>query len=384
MEHPLKLTFVSKYASEDVLGWSGIPYFMKSAFERQGLLIDHIGPLPDKITPSVVGRKLLYSYILRRRYMRDREPSFLRSYATYVSDHLNEAETDVVFSPSSLPVALLKCRRPIVFWTDSAFAGMVDFYSSFSHLCDRTVRNGHEMERAALQNCALAIYSSEWAARTAMESYGTNPDKVKVVPFGANLPGGNARDDVKRFVECRPRDKCRFLFLGVDWNQKGGDIAIETAAELNRRGLETELTIAGCLPPKQVCLPEFVKVLGFISKQNPEGFAQITGLLRDSHFLILPSRAECYGIVFAEACSFAVPCLSTNVGGIPSAVRDGLNGRTFAAGTFVSECAEFVINLFEKSCRYRELALSAFDDYSERLNWDVACRQVTELIRAVT
>src|SRR6202790_1327896 len=236
MQHPLKLAFVSRYGPEDVLGWSGIPYFMEKSFERQGLLIDHIGPLPEKVTPSVVGRKLLYSYILRRRYMRDREPSLLTSHARYVKDHLKHADVDVVFSPSSLPVALLRCNRPIVFWTDSVFAGMVDFYSSFSHLCNRTMQNGHEMERAALQNCALAIYSSHWAAETAIEFYGTNPNKVKVFPFGANIPGGNTRDEVEDFVGRRPRDKCRLLFLGVDWNQKGGDIAIETAAALNRTG----------------------------------------------------------------------------------------------------------------------------------------------------
>jgi glycosyltransferase involved in cell wall biosynthesis len=260
---------------------------------------------------------------------------------------------------------------------------MVDFYSSFSHLCRRTLQNGHQMEQAALQNCSLAIYSSEWAARTAIEIYGTNPDKVKVVPFGANLPGGNTRNQVQRSVDCRPRDKCKFLFLGVDWNQKGGDIAVETAAELNRAGLETELTIVGCRPPKQERLPDFVKVLGFISKETSEGFAQISGLLRDSHFLILPSRAECYGIVFAEASSFGVPCLTTNIGGIPTVVKDGLNGRTFPIETFVSECAEFVMNLFKNHCHYRELSLSAFDEYSKRLNWDVACRQVAELIQAV-
>jgi len=45
------------------------------------------------------------------------------------------------------------------------------------------------------------------------------------------------------------------------------------------------------------------------------------------------------GLVLCEDCEFAVPCLATDVGGIPDVVKNGINGRTFglesSAGSIV-------------------------------------------------
>lgn len=100
---------------------------------------------------------------------------------------ISTANVDVVFSPGTIPIAHLKTNYPIVFWADATFAGMIDFYPSFSNLCSRSIRDGNRMEQAALSKCSLAIYSSEWAAKTALDNYDVNPQKVKVVPFGANI-----------------------------------------------------------------------------------------------------------------------------------------------------------------------------------------------------
>ena len=42
----------------------------------------------------------------------------------------------------------------------------------------------------------LALFSSDWAARGAIELYGADKNKVKVVPFGANIQTFPAFDDV--------------------------------------------------------------------------------------------------------------------------------------------------------------------------------------------
>ena len=149
---------------------------------------------------------------------------------------------------------------------------------------------------------------------------------------------------------------------------------------MNNSGLNTELTVVGCQPIIISKLPSFVKSLGFISKSTKEGKQRINQLLAESHFLILPSKSECYGIVFCEANALGVPCISRRVGGIPTIIKDDLNGKLFERDSDATEYCEYISNIFTNYTEYKKLALSAFNEYESRLNWKVAGQKVKELI----
>jgi glycosyltransferase involved in cell wall biosynthesis len=171
------------------------------------------------------------------------------------------------------------------------------------------------------------------------------------------------------------------LFLGVDWHRKGGDIAVELAQALNSQGLSTELTIVGCSP--QIRASEFVSVKGFVSKNTREGQSILESLLAESHFLVLPSRAECLGVVIPEANSFGVPVVTSNVGGIPTVVRTGVNGAMFPLENFVQQACNFIRKSMENCTIYGQLAVSSFGQYENRLNWKVAGKKVKELLEEI-
>ena len=111
---------------------------------------------------------------------------------------LTTISSDVVFSPGTIPIAYLRTEKPIVFWKDSTFAGMIDFYSEFSNLCTEIIENKNKMEQLALSKCRLAIYSSKWVASTATQNYDVDPAKVKVVLFGANISCKRNFQDIKQ------------------------------------------------------------------------------------------------------------------------------------------------------------------------------------------
>jgi len=270
-----------------------------------------------------------------------------------------------------------------VFWTDATFAAMVDYYPTYSHLSAESIRQGNEAEQRALEHCRLAIYSSEWAARSAIAHYSVAEEKIRVVPFGANLECTRCTEDIETLIAARPRTPYKLLFLGVNWERKGGAIALAVAKELNRSGLPTELSIVGCPPITDEALPPFVKVLGFISKMTPVGMRRLEQLLSEAHFLIVPSRAECSAIVFCEANSFGVPCLSTRVGGTPEIIRDGVNGQTFERDAPISAYCAFIADVMSDYTRYQELALSSFGEYQARLNWDVAGQRIKALLEEI-
>jgi glycosyltransferase involved in cell wall biosynthesis len=350
---------------------------MRAALQQAGLdVVPMITEEPRRA--SVLARKTAYK-LAGRRYLSDREPSVLARHAQTVHHLSRTADTRVVLSPGTVAVSALAPDTDFVFWTDATFGGLVGFYPEFSSLCRRSIRDGHRMEQRALDECALALYASEWAARTAIDLYGADPAKVHVVPFGANFTSDLTTSEVQEVIDQRELAHCELLFVGVDWQRKGGDVAVEVAAELNRRGRPTRLHVVGCNPPTSS--PEFVVPHGFISKATPDGISHMTSLFRRAHFLILPTRAACFGVVFAEAASFGVPSMATRVGGVGTAVGETAGGFLASNDCAPAEYADFVVATMSDPGIYRSHALSSRRDYETRLNWTTSARCVADLLR---
>ena len=379
---PLRLAFVTAYDASDPAGWAGVALHMSRALEAQGILLEYIGPLSERRPLRAALKQRVYR-LAGRRYMRDRDPGTVRSYARQVADRLATVSVDAVLSPGTLPVAYLECAAPIVVWTDATFHGLAGFYPEYARLCRETERGGHAAERAALDRCALAIYTSEWAARTAIGGYGADPARVRVVPFGANLAAEPREPDVANGIRARRFDECRLLFLGRDWERKGGPAALAVAEALNRRGVKARLLIVGCTPRLGPLSAARCEVVGPLDTGSAEGHARFAEILRDSHFLILPTLADCTPHAVAEANAFGVPCLATAVGGLPTVVRDGLNGTLFPAGTAPEAWCDLVVRTLANKDHYESLALSSYAQYRTRLNWRSATENVRSLIEGV-
>ena len=383
----MKLAYVTTYDSTKLTGsdeWSGTGYYIAQALKSQSIELNYVGPLQDlpclKATRKL--KRHYYEFLYHKRYEKNSDRQTLKNYARQVKQKLTDRDS-LVFSATVDPIAYLECDRPMAFWADATFAGIADFYPQYSNLHPDVVEDWHRMERSALERCQLAIYSSDWAAKSAIEYYQADPNKVKVVPFGANISSELDFARVKDAIEARLSNVCKLLFIGVEWLRKGGDVAYAVAKQLNKSGLKTELTVVGCQPEIKEAIPEYVKPLGFIKKSTPEGKERLNQLILESHFLILPSIADCTPMVFPEANSLGVPCLSTKVGGIPSVIHDGENGKLFAPDADVSEYCNYIQDLFSNYSQYKELAYASFNAYQSRLNWRSAGAKVEQLLSEI-
>jgi glycosyltransferase involved in cell wall biosynthesis len=363
--------------------WTNVRgYYQAQSLQNQGVEIEYFQISPNMLFSLSSKVKYLYYRLQNRRYLSGRDRFLLMYYARELSKWLSKADVDLVFSPWSWqpePVTYLECDQPIVIWTDATFKGHMDdfgFNPYWRRLCKETLRDSWANERSLLSRCSLAIYASDWAAQTAIKNY--RVAKVEVVPFGPYLERNMTAEDINRIVNDRSRNECKLLFIGTNWQLKGGNLALKVARELNRRGLKTTLTMVGCKPDGP--LPSFARPLGFVNSLTQEGLDMIAKLYAESHFLIVPSLIEGFGVVFAEASSFGVPSLATNVGGIPTAIKDGLNGKTFPLNANAGDYCDYVLNLFSNFSNYKELALSSFNQYQSRLNWSVAGKTVKTLM----
>jgi glycosyltransferase involved in cell wall biosynthesis len=147
---------------------------------------------------------------------------------------------------------------------------------------------------------------------------------------------------------------------------------------LNEAGLETTLTVVGVAPPAGSAVPPCVEITGPLAR-GPA----LAARYREAHFLVLPTRSEAFGVVFSEASAFGVPSVASNTGGVPSAIADGRNGRLLPAGASPDAYAAVIRELFSDSDAYRRLALSAYGEYEQRLNWAVAGARVRGLLETI-
>jgi glycosyltransferase involved in cell wall biosynthesis len=375
----IKIACVSHYDPTDMKGYSARGYYQVQCLKNQAVKTEYFQPSRQLPLSLIFGVKRLYHRLQGRYYISGQNPFLVRSYARELSKWLSKVNVDLVFTPlggpawKGEPTSYLECDQPIVSWTDAPFIAHIEGFriSQFhKRVCKDFVRDGLANERSLLSRASLMIYTSDWAAQMAIKNY--HVTNVKVVPFGPYMERNATTEDIEKIVNDRSHHECKLLFVGADWHRKGGNLALKVAEGLNKRGLKTKLTIVGCQPPNP--LPSFARHLGNV------GSTLLAKLYSESHFFIMPSLFEAFGVVFAEASSFGVPSLVTKVGGIPTAILDDFNGKTFPPDANAEVYCDYVLNLFSHFSDYRALALSSFNQYKTRLNWAVAGQTVKNLM----
>ena len=368
----MRIAFLSQGDLDNPSVSSGMPHFIFRELAKRANEVAHFS------APSFDRFLFRSQTALRRAGMNLfdplREDIAARAYNLFLRREIEAFNPDLVFAVVASPMtARLKCAAPIVHFSDSTYASLLDYYPGCVGLSRRTIRQGNLMEYRALHNAKIILLPSQWAAQSAINDYKIDPAKVFTVPIGANFYGVAPVS----FEGGKWSDVCRLLFVGVDWERKGGNIALAVLVELQARGVPAELHVVGCDPPAGHSHPQ-MHCHGFLSKTSDH--AKLTELFSQAAFLIVPSRQEAYGIVFAEASAFGTPSLATQTGGIPSVVQQGVNGFLFAADATATEYAAKICELWSNQGTYMAIRRSSHQRFLDVLNWTTWGDRVMEII----
>jgi glycosyltransferase involved in cell wall biosynthesis len=378
MQSALKIAVVSAADPQDRRTWSGSTFFMASALQRHVGRVDYIGPM------SIPGQKIkeklarMYHRISGTRTYPFRTDASAKYFAREVSRRLSGRAYDLIFAPAaSVEVAYLETNIPIMYVSDATFALMQEVYPIFSSMAAKSAAAEDFFERTIQQKARLLLYPSQWAADSAVGDYGTAADKVRVIPFGANLD----REPESRAVLGKEISaEIKMLFLAKEWERKGGSIAMDTLQSLTEMGVDAELIVCGVRPPADARHPRMT-VIPYLDKNIPLDRQRFEQILSESHLLLLPTRTECYGIVFCEANAYGLPVFATQVGGIPTIVKDGQNGCLLPLEANGRDFAERIARAVSDSNQYRSLNQGARERYEKVLNWDAWGKAVRKTIR---
>ena len=378
----MKIAFTSIFDINNPNSISGTLYFISKYLQKQGFDVIHIDNL-DKPFYKFLKYNSLFHLIDKKKYLRMRDPFFIKLINKHIERQIEITKPDLILSQGSLEVSLLKCNQPIVIWCDGNFADLIDKHPHYMNLSDKTIRDSLMLEQMAYDNASLLIFPSEWAAQSTIKNYNVNPSKVQVIQYGANIEGDLPNEVIKNKILSRPKDIIKILFSGVDWYYKGGNILTEATKILKEKGLNIELHIIGCEPELDSETLKYTKVHGFLRKSVDSERKLLEELYLDSHFFVLPTRYETYGISFCEASAYGLPAFGTNIGGVASIIKNGVNGYLIETENAAKFIAEKIIYLIFKYDEYISFALSSHNEYKTRLNWGISCDKAKKLFGQV-
>ena len=390
----LKIAFLTPMDPQDRRAWSGILFHTYQALQKYCGDVVSLPTLEShahfKRTLYKRLRLLVKKYsaynpffsIGRKYFVSNYRIASAKKFVKKVPSWLAVNSFDVIVAPASTTeIAFVEFDLPIVLIEDATFASLHNYYPQYSSLPRSAARDMNALSAKAIEKARLLIYASSWAAQSAIKDYGAAEEKVHVVPMGANFESPPLKEIIQ---EKRRSEQCRLLFVGFDWQRKGGDIAFETLLALEEMGIQAELTVCGCVPPAKYSHRR-MKVIPYLDKNDPVQYRELEQLYLKSDFLLLPTRNECFGLVFCEANAFGLPVITTRTGGVPEVVRDGENGFLLPVSARGRAYAETIARLYHDEEGYTRLVQSSRAAFDERLNWDAwgmaASRLIIEMLQ---
>ena len=175
-------------------------------------------------------------------------------------------------------------------------------------------------------------------AKELIELYHADPNRVRVVHPGVDLevfvPGNQS---VARKELGVAEDAIVLLFVGRIQPLKAPDVLLEAAAEILKRNpaLRSRLVVAICggpsgsgleRPDALVTLADQLGISDIVKFVPPTSRAELVKWFQAASVCVVPSYSESFGLVAIEAQACGTPVIAARVGGLPTAVRDGISG----------------------------------------------------------
>lgn len=375
-----RIAYLSMIDPQDKRSWSGTTYYIGQALKNHVGDVDFLGPITipawlhkllnaiTKFNRVVFGKTYVTKYSgLLSRYM-----------GRQFSKKLRQQPYDFIVAPAaSTELSHCKTPAPVVYISDTTFKLISNYYKSdFNNLSGLSWREGNRAEKRSLRKSDLVIYSSQWAAQSAMSDYGIQASHIAVMPLGANMDYMPGRAMIS---EKEQNQVLTLLYLAVEWERKGGPIAFATLKQLQETGIKARLIVCGCIPPPQFSHPD-MEVIPFLNKNKADEHDRFVQLLSSVHFLLLPTRADCSLLVACESNAYGVPAITTDTGGVSEVVKDGINGYCLPYEAGGAEYAALIADIFKDKQRYHQLVESSRDRFEEQLNWEKWAEKFKSLV----
>ena len=250
------------------------------------------------------------------------------------------------------------------------------------------IRVQGETQVVAAADALIANTDAEAASLVSL--YEACPDNVSVVSPGVDLYKFTAGDGRKAAREAvgLPQDAHILAFVGRIQPHKGPEVLIRAVAEM--------LNHSPHLRPKLITiimggasgsglgeverlkdLVSWLNISDVVRFENPVPRAALPHWYRAADLVCVPSYSESFGLVALEAQACGTPVVATAVGGLRTAVADGISG-VLVDGHDARAWSSVLARLIQEPQRRVLLSMGAIE-HASHFGWDATARGTLDI-----
>ena len=241
-------------------------------------------------------------------------------------------------------------------------------FFDISKLSGKALAQSLEIQAKVFSNAEKIFVLSDWTKQSVLEDFGVPESKVTTIYAGSNL----VLDD----SACAERNPYEILFVGIDWERKGGPLLLKAFELLKEQVPGATLTIVGCSP--DVSIPG-VNVVGYLNKAIPEQRKILSECFLRAACFCLPTYFDPFPNVIIEAASVGLPSVAIDTGSRREAIKDGITGRLSLdrSPDALATALHWVVSDTERSY---QLGQNAKNHASQFFTWSKVVEKIVESI----
>jgi len=250
------------------------------------------------------------------------------------------------------------------------------------------IRVQGETQVAAVADALIANTDAEAASLVSL--YDACPDTVHVVSPGVDLytfTPGKGRGDARTAVGL-PQDALVVTFVGRIQPHKGPEVLIRAASELVKHSpaLRHKLIVnimggaSGANTEEVDRLKEcatWLSIDDVVRFAPPVPRAELPQWYRAADLVCVPSYSESFGLVALESQACGTPVVATAVGGLRTAVADGISG-VLVDGHDPKAWSSVISRLLQEPQRRVLLSMGAIE-HASHFGWDATARGTLDI-----
>lgn len=250
---------------------------------------------------------------------------------------------------------------PYVIYTDNTMALTQRHRPASALIPPRMLADWLAFEARTCREAQAVFTFSEFARASVIDDYGCAPEHVLAVGTGAN----QALPEPAPAPEGPPR----VLFIGREFERKGGRILLAAWERVHAQRPEAELRVAG---PRQDPIGDFGRGVHYMGKLTR---AQLAQEYRSASVFVLPSLFEPWGFVFIEAMGYGLPCIGADCCAMPEIIDAGVSGLLAGPGD-PDSLARVMLELLGDPARARAMGAAGHAKAQQHYTWDRVAERV--------